>query len=153
MTHDKSPNVTPTDTGYSGKPLHAKLGFKPGMRLAVLGAPEGYWALLGIPEESFSLAPLRAGRKPGAAAQAVHLFETRRAALATLLPRAMAAIEPNGMIWVSWPKKSAGAATDITEDVIREICLPMGLVDVKVCAIDATWSGLKLVIRLDRRGK
>lgn len=152
MTHDEPHNVTYPHTGYSGKPLHAKLGFMPGMRLTVLGAPEGYWDLLGVPREAFTLVPLRAGRKPGAGAQAVHLFETRRAALATTLARAMAAIEPNGMIWVSWPKKSAGVTTDITEDVIREICLPMGLVDVKVCAVDATWSGLKLVIRVSERG-
>lgn len=152
MTHDELHTVTTADTGYSGKPLHAKLGFKPGMRIAILGAPENYWALLGLPADAFSLAPLRTGRKPGAALQAIHLFEMRQAALAATLPRAMAAIEPNGMIWVSWPKKSAGVATDITEDVIRAICLPMGLVDVKVCAVDATWSGLKLVIRVSERG-
>ena len=148
ITHDEKPNVTPPDSGYSGKPLRVKLGFKPGMRLAVLGAPEHYWALLGLPAEAFTLTALDAGQPR---AQAIHLFETRRAALAAALPRAMAAIEPNGMIWVSWPKKSAGLASDITEDVIRELCLPLGLVDVKVCAVDATWSGLKLVIRVSRR--
>ncbi len=132
------------DTGYSGKPLHQKLGFKPGMRLAVIGAPEAYWTLLGVPAEAFTDT---ANARP----QAVHLFATRRADLVAQLMRLRTGIEQDGMIWVSWPKKASGVATDVTEDVIREVCLPMGLVDVKVCAIDATWSGLKLVIRKAER--
>lgn len=133
-----------TDTGYSGKPLHQKLGFKPGMRLAVIGAPEGYWALLGLPAEAFT-------DIADALPQAVHLFATRRADLAAQLKRLRSGIAQDGMIWVSWPKKASGVPTDIIEDVIREVCLPMGLVDVKVCAVDATWSGLKLVIRKAER--
>jgi hypothetical protein len=77
----------------------------------------------------------------------VHLFERRRAALAKALRALRTSLEPDGFVWVSWPKKSSGEATDITEDVIREVALPLGFVDVKVCAVTDTWSGLKLVIR------
>ena len=80
-----------------------------------------------------------------------HIFSRSRTELSRLLPTAMKQIRPAGMIWVSWPKKSSGVKTDLTEDVIREIALPLGLVDVKVCAIDDTWSGLKLVIRVKNR--
>ena len=81
----------------------------------------------------------------------IHLFATRRAALRTLLRNTLNAMRPDAVVWVSWPKRSAGVATDITEDVIREVALPMNLVDIKVCAVDATWSGLKLMVRKAKR--
>lgn len=132
--------------GYSGTPLAKKLGFKPGATVYVSGAPENYAALLApLPEEVVFRA--RAGKNLDLA----HLFTASRAKLAAALPALMKAMKPDGAIWVSWPKKASKVATDVTEDVIREIALPLGLVDVKVCAIDGTWSGLKLVIRKELR--
>ena len=132
--------------GYSGTPLAKKLGIKDGMRLVVLKAPEGYegW-LAGLPA-SASIAPRLAS--PVAA---VHVFETKRAALTTRLTSLRSRLEPDGFVWVSWPKRTSGVKTDITEDVIREVALPLGFVDVKVCAVTDVWSGLKLVIRRSER--
>jgi hypothetical protein len=95
-------------------------------------------------------------KAPRAGLAMAHVFVTKKVELAELLSRLRDLLAPDGMIWVSWPKKTApknasGVATDVTEDVIREICLPMGLVDIKVCAVDAVWSGLKLVIRKSER--
>jgi hypothetical protein len=132
--------------GYSGKSVHAKLGIKPGDTVAVLGAPSDYPALINAPGDGTRYVTATRGK-----ANVVHLFTTKRADLARRLPGSIDRIAPDGMIWVSWPKRVSGVATDVTEDVIREIALPLGLVDVKVCAIDETWSGLKLVIRKDRR--
>lgn len=126
-------------TGYSGTPLAKKLGYRPGMRAAVVGAPDDYarW-----------LEPLPDGVAFGADdAELVHIFTTERAVLEAALTHWRTALRPDGMVWVSWPKKASKVPTDITEDVIREICLPMGFVDVKVCAVSEVWSGLKLVIR------
>jgi hypothetical protein len=113
-----------------------------------IGAPADYRELL---------APLPPGvafaRKVNDSVDIVHLFVTARAALVDALVELRSAIRPDATIWVSWPKKSSKVATDITEDAIRDVALPMGLVDVKVCAVDATWSGLKLVIRLQNRPK
>ena len=132
--------------GYSGTPLVRKLGVKEGMRVAWLDAPEGFEGLLD---------PLPDGLRVRASARGkldlAVCFATRRAVLARRLPGLREAIRPDGMVWAAWPKKASGVATDITEDVVREIALPLGLVDVKVCAIDATWSGLKLVIRKELR--
>ncbi len=132
--------------GYSGTPLVRKLGVKEEMRVAWLDAPEGFEGLLD---------PLPDGLRVRASARGkldlAVLFATRRAVLARRLPGLREAIRPDGMVWAAWPKKASGVATDITEDVVREIALPLGLVDVKVCAIDATWSGLKLVIRKELR--
>lgn len=128
--------------GYSGTPLHRKLGMKPGFRVRTTHAPDDYEALLGDVPDGVVISPrLRAD------IDLWHLFTRSRAELAGLLPRAMRAVAPDGMIWVSWPKKASGVATDITEDTVRAEALPLGLVDVKVCAVDETWSGLKLVIR------
>jgi Protein of unknown function (DUF3052) len=132
--------------GYSGKPLYQKLGIKSGQRICVMGAPDDYEDII-------------EGTVPGMtvtndARQKVdmaHIFETRHAELARKLPVLMKAIAPDGAIWVSWPKKSSKVATDITEDVIRTVALALGLVDVKVCAVNEVWSGLKLVIRRERR--
>jgi hypothetical protein len=132
--------------GSSGTPLVGKLGVKPGMRAAWVGAPEDFAALLGeLPDAVRVLA------RPGAGMDVVVWFVTARRELERGLERLRGPIAPAGMLWVAWPKRSSGVATDLTEDVVREVALPVGLVDVKVCAIDATWSGLKLVIRKELR--
>jgi hypothetical protein len=136
----------PTAAGYSGTPLARKLGFKPGIRAAFLGAPEDFDATLGELPDGVAVARRLAGRR-----DLVVVFVTERAELARRLDALKAAIAPDGMVWVAWPKKASGVPTDVTEDVVREVALPTGLVDVKVCAIDATWSGLKLVIRKELR--
>lgn len=135
-----------TANGYSGTPLAKKLGIVEGMAVAALHAPEGYrdW-----------LAPLPVAvafrRQVGPGTGLVHLFATRRELLERELARLRTAIAPACPVWVSWPKKASKVPTDITEDVIREVCLPLGFVDIKVCAVDAVWSGLKLVVRKELR--
>ena len=128
--------------GYSGTPLATKLGIKPGSRVALHAAPEDYRALL---------APLPDGVVFESTANAhtdlVHLFVTERDELARHLADLRMTLGPTAVVWVSWPKKAAKRPTTITEDVIREVALPLGWVDVKVCAVDAVWSGLKLVVR------
>lgn len=129
-------------SGYSGKALGQKLGIKPWSRVKTRNAPAHYQQLLGeLPKDALVSPRVR---KP---VDVVHLFAIARAQLVAELKRALAEIEQDGAVWVSWPKKASGVSTDITEDVIREVALPMGLVDVKVCAVDETWSALKLVIR------
>ena len=132
--------------GYSGTPLAQKLGLKDGMRLWWDAVPES--VRNEIASEELQLNLLDAREAP---IDAAHVFVTERGALEAKLHELLPLLDPAGRIWVSWPKKAAKVPTDITEDVIREICLPMGLVDVKVCAVDATWSGLKLVIRKELR--
>jgi hypothetical protein len=133
-------------SGYSGTPLARKLSLKDGMRVWWDGVPDSVRAE--IAAEGLALELLAA---PQAPIDAAHVFVTVRGALEAELDRLMPLLAPGGFIWVSWPKKAARVATDITEDTIREICLPMGLVDVKVCAVDSTWSGLKLMIRRSAR--
>ncbi|OFW98857.1 MAG: DUF3052 domain-containing protein [Alphaproteobacteria bacterium RIFCSPHIGHO2_12_FULL_63_12] len=132
--------------GYSGTPLWKKLGYKPGTSAYVCDAPGNYRALL---------APLPEGvvfrKAPGNKLELAHIFVAERRRLEIMAPKLVEAIRPAGMIWVSWPKKSSGVRSDMTEDVIREIALSLGLVDVKVCAVDEIWSGLKLVIRKELR--
>jgi hypothetical protein len=132
--------------GYSKTPLAQKLGIKPAAKVAALNPPGGYRKLL---------APLPAGvsfsDKALAGSGFVHLFAIERRVLEKELKRLRRLLADAGVLWVSWPKKSSGVATDITEDVIREVCLPLGFVDVKVCAVDETWSGLKLMIRRAER--
>ena len=134
--------------GYSKTPLAQKLGIKPGAKVAALNAPAGYRKLL---------APLPAGvsftDKANSGAGFVHLFVTERRVLERELKRLRKLLDDAGVLWISWPKKSSGVASDITEDVIREVCLPLGFVDIKVCAVDDTWSGLKLMIRRKERGR
>ncbi len=134
-------------TGYSGKPLVSKLGIRPGFRLAALGAPADYAALLASLPDGVALSWDMAAPPY----DCIHLFATRYADMAGQLPAAQAAIVANGMIWVSWPKRAARVPTDITEDRIRDLALALGLVDIKVCAVDVTWSGLKLVIPVAAR--
>jgi hypothetical protein len=135
-----------SQAGYSGTPLSKKLGMSGGLRVAVLNAPPHYWEL--VADALAGLRVLEPGTEP---LDLVHIFVTRRSELRERLPALLEEIEQNGMIWVSWPKKSSGVVTDVTEDVIREEALPLGLVDVKVCAVDMVWSGLKLVIRKELR--
>ena len=136
----------PPTAGYSGTPLARKLGITAGATVFAVGAPADYVALLAPVPEGVTFAMRLSERT-----DVVHLFVRERAALATALARYRTRMRPDATIWVSWPKRASGVATDITEDVIREVCLPLGLVDVKVCAVDATWSGLKLVIRKELR--
>ena len=132
--------------GYSETPLAKKLGIKDGMRLAALNAPKGYVSWLnGLPPTA------RVVSEVAKDAVAVHLFATERQKLERALLRLRTTIDQDGFVWVSWPKKTSGVVTDITEDVIREVALPLGFVDVKVCAVTETWSGLKLVIRKAER--
>ncbi len=132
--------------GYSGTPLHRKLGIKAGARVAWVRAPEHFDELLGeLPDG------VRLKKRASAPVDLVVSFAKRRAQLERELPRLREAIRPSGAVWAAWPKRSSGVATDITEDVIRDVALPIGLVDIKVCAIDETWSGLKLVIRKELR--
>jgi hypothetical protein len=131
--------------GYSGTPLAKKLSLKHGMRVWRDDMPESVAAEIAA---EIQLEPLPS---PEAPIDAAHIFVTERADLARKLHQLLPLLSPAGFIWVSWPKKASKVPTDITEDVIREVCLPMGLVDVKVCAVDATWSGLKLVVRRELR--
>ena len=133
--------------GYSGTPLAKKLSLKDGMRVWWDGMPAS--AREEIEAEGLLLQLLDG---PEAPIDAAHVFITGRAALESSLHQLMPLLAPSGFIWVSWPKKASKVETDITEDTIRELGLPLGLVDVKVCAIDATWSGQAFVVRLaDRR--
>ena len=132
--------------GYSGKPVTEKLGIKPGFRIFSAGAPAAYADIVGKLPENVTMAS--AAKAP---LDMVHLFVTEAKGLAAKLRDYRKAIVPGGMIWVSWPKKSSGVATDLTDVVVRDTALPLGLVDIKVCAIDDTWSGLKFVIPKDQR--
>ena len=135
--------------GYSGTPLIQKIGIKPGHRIILRNHPASFVKDLGkLPEGAVS-----SDRLSGKANVAVY-FTERLADLEKDFPRLSAALVPDGMLWIGWPKKASGRQTDLTEDVVRRVGLACGLVDVKVCAIDETWSGLKFVIRVkDRKGK
>ena len=133
-------------SGYSGTPLARKLSLKDGMRAWRDGMPASVCEEIAAAGLALQLLD-----KPESPIDAAHIFVTERADLTAKLHLLLPLLEPTGMIWVSWPKKAAKVPSDITEDVIREVCLPMGLVDVKVCAVDATWSGLKLVVRRQNR--
>jgi hypothetical protein len=126
--------------GYSGTPLVRKLGFRDGDAVRYVAAPPAFRELIG---------PLPAGAREAQDGpyDLIVLFASERAVLAEGVPLQMAALQPAGMLWVAWPKRASKVPTDITEDVVREVALPLGLVDTKVCAIDEVWSGLKLVIR------
>jgi hypothetical protein len=132
--------------GYSGTPLRKKLGVAAGQSTWRLAMPDA------IADEIDGDDPPILLDAPVAGLHSAHVFATDAAVLTGALVRLRALLAPNGMVWVSWPKKAAKVPTDITEDMIRAIALPMGFVDVKVCAIDAVWSGLKLVIRMSERG-
>ncbi len=132
-------------TGYSGTPLRKKLGVTVDQAIWRLAMPDA------VAAEIDGDAPPRLLAEPVARLAMAHIFTASRAELAATLTRLRPLLAPTGMVWVSWPKKAAKVPTDITEDVIRAVALPMGYVDVKVCAVDAVWSGLKLVIRVSER--
>jgi hypothetical protein len=132
--------------GYSGTPLVQKIGIKPGHRVLLRNHPPSFIKDLGkLPDGVES-----SGRLAGKANVVVY-FTDKRAALEKDFSALSAALVPDGMLWIGWPKKASGRATDLNENIVREIGLERGLVDVKVCAIDETWSGLKFVIRLKHR--
>ena len=132
--------------GYSGTPLAKKLGIKDGHAVALLGAPDGFEA---------TLEPLPDGvifrRRAQGTNDVVVAFFTERAAFEGRLDAILRALDVDGGLWVAWPKKASKVPTDITEDTVREVCLPLGLVDNKVCAIDDVWSGLRVVWRMELR--
>ena len=133
--------------GYSGTPLWKKLGYRDGIDCWVYGAPGNYFQMLELPRD----VSVRWRERPQRGIHFVHLFVKTKSDLEKKLRSLRQTIDPAGTIWVSWPKKSPGVLTDITEDVVRELALPLGLVDIKVCAVDETWSGLKLMIRKELR--
>jgi len=156
--------VTPAQpAGYSGTPLPRKLGIKPGARVGLAGAPDGFGALLeplpdgarveaGAPAAGAAGAVLPGPVLPGTGPFDVIVFFTvEQAELAGRLSELRARMAPAAGLWIAWPKRASRVLTDMTEDVIREIALPTGLVDNKVCAIDQVWSGLRLVIRRELR--
>ena len=132
--------------GYSGTPLQKKLGIGQGEEILLVNAPKNYFVLIGslppgavlVSDKKFSI-------------DFIHLFVESIGELENQLPVLRKQVKPDGIIWVSWYKKSAGKKTDVTEDVIRKTALPLGLVDIKVCAVDDNWSGLKLVVRKENR--
>lgn len=132
--------------GYSGTPLVKKLGLKESFKVYFKNPPDNYLALLTpLPDNVKIISRLTSE------IDLIQFFTKRRAELEQGLKLQITKIKQNGMIWVCWPKKSSGVKTDVSEDMIREVALPFGLVDVKVCAINETWSGLKLVIRKENR--
>jgi hypothetical protein len=135
-----------TMAGYSGTPLPQKLGIKPGTIVVTIDAPDDYRKLLGKIPSGVNFATRPVGKT-----KFVHLFVKERRALQIHLQSLRHTIAEDAAVWVSWPKKSARVLTDVTEDVIRAVALPLGFVDIKVCAVDETWSGLKLMIRRENR--
>ena len=133
-------------SGYSGTPLARKLGIKDGSRIYLSSAPKNYLKLV---------APLPKGvrivRQVDGETDIAHIFSTKREELTEALHVLAAKLKQDGTIWVSWPKKTSKVPTDVTEDTVRSIALPLGLVDIKVCAVDDIWSGLKLVWRKENR--
>ena len=132
--------------GYSGTPLAKKLGLKDGAHLVLVGAPDDYAALIEPVPNGVQFAA-----RISETTDMVHLFSTRREELRSFLTGCRSKLNSSAVVWVSWPKKSSKVATEITEDTIRELALPMGYVDVKVCAVSEIWSGLKLVVRKELR--
>ncbi|HEX6925148.1 MAG TPA: hypothetical protein VF167_06940 [Longimicrobiaceae bacterium] len=132
----------PTTPGYSGRSLAQKLGIKEGSSLLAVGAPPDYLDRLGALPANAAIV-----ERIGPAVDIVHLFVTRRADMEGRLRALREQVRPDAAVWVSWPKKSSGVETDISENIIREVALPLGFVDVKVCAVTEVWSGLKLVVR------
>ena len=132
--------------GYSGTPLAKKLGIKEQANVVAVDAPNGYRRLLGpLP------AAVRFSSKIDKAVDIVHVFSTKKSELERALASYRKNLSSDAAVWVSWPKKSSNVPSEITEDVVRELALPLGFVDVKVCAVDETWSGLKLVVRKELR--
>lgn len=138
--------ITAQPAGYSGTPLAKKLGIKPGFNIKLINAPEYYFTLFtDLP------ADLQINNDSPELKDFIHFFTKEKDEYTNTLPGLRSQIKPNGMIWISWPKKSSKVITDITEDIIRNFALQNGLVDIKVCAVDEIWSGLKLVIPVSDR--
>ena len=135
-------------SGYSGTPLARKLGIKPGYCIRLLNRPDHYFDLFEEWPEDVEIAKGEESPK-----DLIHFFTKDAAEFLSILPQLRSEIKSNGMIWVSWPKKASKVPTDMSENVIRAYALSIGLVDVKVCAVDAVWSGLKLVIPVKLRGE
>jgi hypothetical protein len=135
-----------TGTGYSGTPLAKKLGIGTGHRVWLVNAPANYTSLVSPLPDGVTFVS-----KPSSTTDVAHVFTNKRRELEKTLQTARRTLKPDAAIWVSWPKKASKVVTDITEDVIREVALPLGFVDIKVCAVDDTWSGLKLVVRKELR--
>jgi hypothetical protein len=132
--------------GYSGTQLASKLGIRAGMTVYLSGAPSDYRHLLApVPDE------VRFVSRLSRSTDLAHVFSVKRAELATAIIACRSTLRPTAPVWISWPKKSARVATEVTEDTIRELALPLGFVDVKVCAVTEVWSGLKLVVRKELR--
>jgi hypothetical protein len=128
--------------GYSGTPLARRLGIRDASRIWLLGAPDGYEAWLApLPPDVVFV------RRPGEDVDIAHVFVTRREQLSAELAALRQQLRPDAALWVSWPKKTSGVPATVTEDVVREVALPLGFVDVKVCAVSDVWSGLELVVR------
>ncbi|TAU84713.1 DUF3052 domain-containing protein [Rhizobium leguminosarum] len=142
--------AAPKAAGYSGTPLVKKLGLTRGQAAALLNVPETIGDINGF--DGFASVVRALPETPARVFDYVHLFTTERTVLERTAPVLLPVLVPNGMVWISWPKKSSRVPTAITEDVLREVLLPTGLVDVKVCAVDEIWSGLKFVIRKELRG-
>ena len=132
--------------GYSGTPLPRKLGIREGAVMASLNAPDGFAETLGALPDSVTVRDRLRGPL-----DVILFFTARRAKLEARIERLKAALDPAGRLWIAWPKRASRVPTDMTEDVVREVALPLGLVDNKVAAIDETWSGLQLVIRRELR--
>ncbi|QRY68136.1 hypothetical protein JVX98_27995 [Ensifer sp. PDNC004] len=137
-----------SDAGYSGTPFGRKLGLKDGQEALLLGVPAGLDAISGFP--GFRRCDTEIGAVAARDIDYAHVFETERSALEALAPKLAARLKPDGMLWISWPKKASKRPTTLTEDVLRA---PLGLVDVKVCAVDAVWSGLKFMFRRQLRDR
>jgi hypothetical protein len=132
--------------GYSGTPLVRKLGIKPGARLGLIGAPDGFDATLGeLPQE------VSVRRRVRGPLEVIVAFCSQRSELERRLPALRAALDSSGGLWIAWPKRASGVTTDLDENVVRELGLAAGLVDNKVCAVDEVWSGLRFVYRLRDR--
>ena len=140
------PPAAPSLAGYSGKALSQKLGLKSGMRVCLAHAPEEYWGWC-----DFDVGEVQIVAAKAREIDFVHIFASSRALLERELARLVPRLASTGMLWISWPKKSARVASDISEGTLRELMLPLGLVDVKVCAVSDVWSGLKFVWRVERR--
>ena len=138
--------MNPQPVGYSGTPLAKKLGIKAGFDMAIINAPGYYFNLFVDLPDDLNIANKITGNH-----DLIHLFVNNQQEYLSRLPLLKEQIKQNGSIWISWPKKASKIVTDITEDIIRNQALQNGLVDVKVCAVDEVWSGLKLVIRLKDR--
>ena len=132
--------------GYSGTPLSAKLGIKAGYEILLVGPPEEYFKLIEpLPEN------VKVAARPSKNTDLVHIFTSLKTELAKALHSYRGKLKPTAVVWVSWPKKAARVPTDITEDTVREVALPLGFADIKVCAVTDVWSGLKLVVLKELR--